>query len=84
MIPNTNLHKICGFLAGLATSYALKKFNLVLDPEALTATFLGVSLFVGSVIAKYTNPTGANKSEHRQILEEVVEETKATGERKLP
>jgi uncharacterized membrane protein YeaQ/YmgE (transglycosylase-associated protein family) len=77
MIPNTNLHKIAGFLAGLAAGW-LAKQGLEIDPEWIASIILGVSLVVGSIVAKWTNPTGANRSDVRQVLESQVKT--ATGE----
>ena len=81
MIPNTNLHKIVGFVSGLVVTYAAKK-GLTLDPTELSAVLLGVSLFVSAIVAKWTNPTGANTSEARQSLDAVVKtEVTQTAER---
>jgi hypothetical protein len=73
-MPNENLHKIVGFIAGLATSWLLRHYNLVVDPEWLAAILFGIATFVSAIIAKYTNPTGAETKEARRALEAVTVE----------
>ncbi len=72
MIPNTNLHKIIGFVSGILVSLLAKK-GLDLDPEWVSSILVGVTLVVSSLVAKKTNPTGANTSVARKTLEAVVE-----------
>lgn len=67
-MPQTDIHKVAGYLAGLLVTWLARKgFNL--DVETTTALFVGVMTLVGTIIAKYTNPTGANASDARKVLE---------------
>lgn len=78
MIPQTDIHKVVGFLAGVVVSLAAH-YGFNVPVEIAVIMLNGVFLVVSTWVGKHTNPTGANKSEARQVLEDVVKvETTAT------
>lgn len=71
---DTNLHKIIGFVVGVAAPYIAKWFGLDMSAEVQASLTLGIFLIVSVFIGKRTNPTGAYKSDTRKALEDVATE----------
>ena len=78
MIPQTDKHKLAGFFGGLIVSGAAY-YGINVPLEVAIIIFNGAWLLISTLVGKQTNPTGANRSEDRQVLEAVVKETQHTG-----
>ncbi len=71
MLPQTDIHKLTGYFAGVLVS-ALARYGLNVPLEIAVIILTGVSLLVSTLVGKRTNPTGANTSEARKALEETT------------
>ncbi len=81
MLPQTDIHKIIGFLVAIAFGYALK-FGLNVPADVQASITLGLSILISTLIGKRTNPTGANTSEARHKLEHSIEGPALMAEKK--
>lgn len=85
MPTSTNIHKFVGWVVGVLLGFAIDYLaghgiNVSISPEVQGAITLGIALWVSSVVAKRTNPTGANQSDARAALESVAAEKMTTAE----
>lgn len=67
-LPQTDLHKFVGFFIG-ALAGVLANYGLNVPPEWIALIVTGVTMAVSTYVGKKTNPTGANTSEARKVLE---------------
>jgi hypothetical protein len=74
-VPQTDIHKLIGYFAGLLAA-AAARYGFDLPLEIAVIIFNGFIILVSTLVGKRTNPTGANASTARHALEaQVVKNT---------
>lgn len=68
IIPKTDVHKLAGFAVGVLSTWAVN-LGIDLTPQQQAWLTVGLTMLFSTIIGKFTNPTGANRSDARQELE---------------
>ena len=68
IIPKTDVHKLAGVVVGGLASWATGK-GIDLTPQQQAWLTVALTVFFSTIISKFTNPTGANRSDARKTLE---------------